>query len=100
LLDDALSGVHATLNDVSGGLVALRIGGKDAAALLAKGCTLDLHPKVFKPGQCAQSGIAKAGILLAKVDDETFDVYVRRSFAEYLALWLQRAGAEFGIRFG
>lgn len=100
LLDDALSGMHATLNDITGAQLALRISGKNAATLLAKGCTLDLHPRVFSKGQCAQSGIAKAGILLAKVDDTTFDVCVRRSFAEYVALWLQRAGTEFGIRFG
>ena len=71
-----------------------------AAALLAKGCTLDFHPRVFSAGQCAQSGLAKTSVLIAMVDDRpTFDVIVRRSFAEYLALWLQHSGAEFGIQF-
>ena len=99
LLDDAISGMHATLNDLSGGQIALRVTGRNASAVLSKGCTLDLHPKVFLTGQCAQTGLAKASILLAKVTDSVFDIYVRRSFAEYLALWLQRAGAEFGVRF-
>jgi sarcosine oxidase subunit gamma len=100
LLDDALQGMHASMNVVTGGQVAMRIGGDNAVALLAKGCTLDLHPKTFLAGQCAQTGLAKAGILLSKVDyTPTFDVIVRRSFAEYLAKWLQRAGAEFGIQF-
>jgi sarcosine oxidase subunit gamma len=92
--------MHASMNVVTGGQVAMRIGGDNAVALLAKGCTLDLHPKTFLAGQCAQTGLAKAGILLSKVDyTPTFDVIVRRSFAEYLAKWLQRAGAEFGIQF-
>lgn len=100
LLDDALEGMHAALNVFSGGQVAMRISGDNAAALLAKGCTLDLHRKAFLAGQCAQTGLAKASILIGKVDDApTFDVFVRRSFAEYLALWLQHAGAEYGIRF-
>lgn len=100
LLDDALQGMHASMNVVTGGQVAMRISGDNAVELLAKGCTLDLHPKTFLPGQCAQTGLGKAGILLSKVDDTpTFDVIVRRSFAEYLAIWLQRAGSEFGIQF-
>ena len=100
LLDDALDGTHASLNVVTGGQVAMRISGDNAAALLAKGCTLDLHPKVFLAGQCAQTGLAKAGILLSKADNTpAFDVIVRRSFAEYLALWLQNSGAEYGIQF-
>jgi len=100
LLDDALGNMHASLNVLNGGQVAMRISGDNAVALLAKGCTLDLHPKTFLTGQCAQTGLAKAGILLSRVDDNpTFDLIVRRSFAEYLALWLERAGKEFGIQF-
>ena len=100
LLEDALHGMHASLNDLTGGQVAMRISGDNATALLAKGCTLDLHATTFSTNQCAQSGLAKASVLISKVDDgPTFDVFVRRSFAEYLALWLQHAGAEYGIRF-
>jgi sarcosine oxidase subunit gamma len=78
----------------------MRISGENAAAVLAKGCTLDLHPKTFHSGQCAQTGLAKASILIGKVDDvPTYDIFIRRSFAEYLALWLQHAGAGYGIRF-
>ena len=100
MLQEALSGMHASLNVVTGGQVAMRISGDDASAMLAKGCTLDLHPKAFHPGQCAQTGLAKASILIAKVDDvPTYDIFIRRSFAEYLALWLQHAGAGYGIRF-
>lgn len=100
LLQDALDGRHATLNVLTGGQVALRLSGGNATDVLAKGCTLDLCTDVFATGQCAQTGLARAGILIGKRDDApTFDIFVRRSFAEYVALWLQRAGTEYGIRF-
>ena len=100
LLDDAFGSMHASLNVLTGGQVTLRISGENASTLLSKGCTLDFHPRNFSAGQCAQSGLGKAGVLIGMMDDSpTFDVIVRRSFAEYVALWLRRAGAEFGIRF-
>lgn len=99
-LETALDDIHASVNSLSGGYIAMRIRGNECAALLAKGCTLDLHPRAFSAGDCAQTGLGKANVLLAKVDDQpTVDLFVRRSFAEYVALWLQHAGAEYGIRF-
>jgi len=96
LLEEALGSMHASLNDLTGGHVAVQISGDNAVDVLAMGCTLDLHPASFPTGQCAQTGLARASILLAKVDDApTFDIFVRRSFAEYLALWLQKSGARF-----
>jgi sarcosine oxidase subunit gamma len=74
--------------------------GPGAREVLAKGCTLDLHPDEFKPGACAQSGLAKASVLLAMIDERpSFEIKVRRSFAEYVLLWLNYSGREFGISF-
>lgn len=99
-LQQATSKMHASVNDLSGGQVALQLNGPRARDLLAKGCTLDLHPQVFKPGDCAQSGLAKANVLLGLADDApTFVIVVRRSFSDYLCRWLARAGQEFGIAF-
>lgn len=99
-LQQATSQMHASVNDLSGGQVALLLEGARARDLLAKGCTLDLHPQVFKPGDCAQSGLAKANILIGLEEDApTFIIVVRRSFADYLGRWLARAGQEFGIVF-
>ena len=83
-----------SLVDVTGGQVLLRLGGSHVREVLAKGCTLDLHPRAFKAGQCAQTTLAKTSMLIALIDDApTFDIIVRRSFAEYAALWLQHSGA-------
>jgi sarcosine oxidase subunit gamma len=99
-LHHATSGMHASVNDLSGGQVALMLEGPGARELLGKGCTLDLHPQVFGLGDCAQSGLAKANVLLGVVEDSpTFIIVVRRSFADYLCRWLANAGREFGVSF-
>ena len=89
---------HASINDLSGGTVSYRLTGEEAGDLLSKGCTLDLHPSVFGFGSCAQTGLAKAGVVLCPLSDESgFDIVVRRSFADYLWQWLLRAGREYRI---
>lgn len=99
-LEGVLAGTHAAVNDVSGGHVALMLRGPHCRELLAKGCTLDLHAREFALGDCAQSGLAKANVLLALVDESpTFMIVVRRSFADYLCGWLAHAGRDHGIEF-
>ena len=99
-LKQATSGTHASVNDISGGQIALMLKGAKCRDLLAKGCTLDLHPGVFTHGDCAQSGLARANVLLALVDETpTFLIVVRRSFSEYLCRWLAHAGDDEGIAF-
>ena len=99
-LRQSLSGMHAAVNDVSGGNITYRVAGAAARDLFAKGCTLDFHPDVFRLGACAQSGLGKAPVLIGLIDDTpTFDVIVRRSFADYLHKWLRHAGREYGIEF-
>ena len=96
-LGENLSGQCYSLVDVTGGQVLLRLRGSHVREVLAKGCTLDLHPRAFKMGQCAQTTLAKTSMLIALIDDApTFDIIVRRSFAEYAALWLQHSSARAG----
>ena len=99
-LKHASTGLHASVNDISGGQIALMLQGPKCRDLLARGCTLDLHPGVFAVGDCAQSGLAKANVVLALVDDKpTFMVVVRRSFSDYLYRWLAHAGSDDGVTF-
>ena len=99
-LATALGGFHAAVNDVSGGHVALRIGGAEARTVLAKGCTVDLHPREFAPGQCARTGLARTIVLLGAVDDApTYAIIVARSFSDYLCRWLAHAARPHGVRF-
>jgi sarcosine oxidase subunit gamma len=92
----ALDGVFCSVVDNSSGLTTLHITGEYAAALLATDCPLDLHPREFKPGQCAQTRLARAGMTLSPLPDHAgFEVIIRRSFADYLLLWLQDAAVAF-----
>lgn len=90
-LEKKLAGMHVAVNDLSGGQVALHLAGSHVPDLLARGCTLDLHPAVFKAGDCAQSGLAKAVVLIGCIDaSPVYEIIVRRSFSEYLLRWLSQ----------
>lgn len=92
----AFDGAFASVVDNSSGLTMIHVTGDNAAALLATDCPLDLHPREFKPGQCAQTRIAKTGMTIAPLADGSgFEVIFRRSFADYLLLWLQDAAIAF-----
>lgn len=95
-LRQAFTGQHAAVIDVSESRTVIAISGPSARDVLARGCSLDLHPRVFQPGQCAQTGLAKANIMLDQVDGTPcYDVYVLKSFADYLWQWFWLVGRDF-----
>lgn len=82
--------------DVSQSYTALLLSGPCVRELLAKGCPLDLHPRTFGAGHCAQSTLAKARVLLRAVDEgAAIEAWFRNSFTEYAVRWLLDASAEF-----
>ncbi len=88
-LEVTLDGRVFAVSDLSSAQTVLRLSGIRALEILAKGCTLDLHPRVFGPGQCAQTNLAQApATLVPVVAGEVYEVIVRRSFADYLGRWL------------
>jgi sarcosine oxidase subunit gamma len=92
----ALEGVFSSLVDNSSGLTMVEISGDNAAGLLASDCPFDFHPRVFKPGQCAQTRLAKAGMTITPMrGGRGFEVIIRRSFADYIGLWMKDAAVEF-----
>jgi sarcosine oxidase, subunit gamma len=104
-LREALADARAAITELSDGRVALSLAGPNARDVLAKGCPLDLHPNTFRPGQCAQSLLAKADVLLHLREDDprsgaAFDLYVARSFVHYVWTWLEDAGLEYGVQVG
>lgn len=91
-LQAALAGRHAGLIDLGAARAVREIGGTGARDLLARGCAIDLHPRRFGPGRCAQTLLARTQILLHQTDAApTFRLFVRPSFAAYLDLWLADA---------
>lgn len=90
-----LAGIHHSVVDLSANRAIIEISGSDARTVLAKGCPLDLHAAAFGPGQCAQSLLAKSQVILQCVDaGATLRLFVRISFAPYVAEWLLDAAAE------
>jgi hypothetical protein len=77
---------HTCLNQASCGLSALST------------------PGAFAPGRCAQTGLARAAVLLAPLGDpdasgseDGMDLVVCQSFADYLLDWLAAMAGERGL---
>lgn len=95
-LQTKLTNVFSAVTDVSGAYTVLEVSGNSARALLLKGSPLDLHHRVFSVGQCAQSVMAKTNVILWQTHDKpVYKIIVRRSFADYLGLWLLDAAREY-----
>jgi sarcosine oxidase subunit gamma len=82
---------------VSAQRITLRLTGSRARDVLAKGCSIDLHPRSFCRGSSAQTTLGQAGVVLLALADsgDDYAILVRSSFAGYLADWLADAAVEF-----
>jgi sarcosine oxidase subunit gamma len=97
-LRGALAAMHHAVTDVSSGYTVLHLGGASAREVLAQGCPLDLHPRVFNDDACAGSHFFKASMWLWRADGPaSFEVLVRRSFMGYVWLMLERCTRECGL---
>ena len=97
-LRDVLAGAAASIVDVSANRAVLQIQGGRARELLASGTPIDLHPRVFVLGRCAQTLVAKAQVLIERSDKDAFHLYLRSSYASYSADWLLDAAADSNFR--
>jgi len=92
LLEAAFTGRPHSAVDVSANRVAIDLTGIDRLDLLATGCALDLHPRVWSEGACAQTLLARVPVLLQERANAT-RLFVRPSFAAWLTDWLAAAAA-------
>ncbi|WP_323120174.1 sarcosine oxidase subunit gamma [Burkholderia alba] len=92
-LAQAVQGAYAAAVDVGSGYTVVEISGDKVRDVLARGCPLDLHPRGFGVGQCAQSHYFKASVVLVPTGDATFEIVVRRSFADYFCRMMLDAAA-------
>jgi sarcosine oxidase subunit gamma len=86
-LERSLAGVHHSVVDVSAARAVIELSSDDRHELLSNGCGLDLHPRSWGNGMCAQTLLARVPVLLQERDSAT-RVFVRPSFAGYLVDWL------------
>jgi sarcosine oxidase subunit gamma len=92
-LAPAFGEAYAAAVDVGSGYTVVEIDGARSRELLSRGCPLDLHPRLFKEGQCAQSVFFKAAIVLIPAGEDRFEIVVRRSFADYFCRIMLDAAA-------
>jgi sarcosine oxidase subunit gamma len=96
-LAEALSGIHGAVTDITAGRAVFRLSGPSALDVLAKGCPLDLHPRTAGPGYVAGSVLAKITALIHLRDRDLVDIYLSRSYGDYLWAWLEEAGSDCGL---
>lgn len=97
-LRTAFAGQHAAACDVSESRAILALKGPQARDVLMRGVSLDLHPRAFRVGQCAQTGLSRCNVMLHLVDDApTFEIYVLKSFSDYLWRWLETVARDFNL---
>jgi sarcosine oxidase, subunit gamma len=78
-----LAAVPHAVVDVSANRAVLDLEGPGARDLVSTGCAIDLHPRMWRAGMCAQTLFARTQVILEQRDDAT-RVFVRPSFADYL----------------
>ena len=88
----------ASVVDVSGGQTVVNLSGSAVPMLLQKSSGYDFHNQNFGQGRCVQTTFAKASALFSRCEDGSVDLIIRRSFADYIALWLLDAATEYGCR--
>ncbi|BCW56298.1 MULTISPECIES: sarcosine oxidase subunit gamma [unclassified Arthrobacter] len=94
-LRDALGDGAGQVVDLSANRTTFELSGPRARAVLEKGCSLDLHPRVFKAGTAYSTEIANIPAILWKTGEDSFRIFPRASFAEFLGRWLLDAMREY-----
>ncbi len=96
-LREALAGQHIQIVNVSGGQTLLELSGEKVRELLMKSTPYDVHPSNFPVGKAVGTHFAKSQLIIRHTAEDVWELVVRRSFADYIWLWLQDASAEYGL---
>lgn len=91
-VEQALAGVPHSVVDVSHRNIGFTVSGAGAATLLAEGCPLDLDLAACPVGFCSRTVLGKCEVVLWRTAPDTFRIEAWRSFAPYLAAFLDQAG--------
>ncbi len=97
MLRKVLPGSIAIVN-VSGGYSLLTLSGESARKVMMKSTGYDVSTDHFPVGKVVNTMMAKAQVTLRALAPDSVEIIVRRSFADYLWRWLQRAGDEYGLQ--
>jgi sarcosine oxidase subunit gamma len=99
---DLIGALTAALGDAPGQVVDLsanrttfELSGPRARAVLEKGCAVDLHPRSITPGTALSTEVGNIPVVLHKSGEDSFRLFPRASFADFLGRWLLDAMREY-----
>ena len=90
-------GGQIALVDVSGGQTLLLIQGECATQVMMKSTSYDVGLRNLPPGKVVSTTFAQAEVMVRRVNENAFELILRRSFSDYLWAWLRDAASEFGF---
>jgi len=85
-LERALAGLPHSVVEVSAARAILEVESAVRLDLLPQGCGIDVHPRSWREGMCAQTLLARVPVILQEREAST-RIFVRPSFANYLVDW-------------
>jgi len=88
---------HFAITNVSGGQTVLTLSGNDAVNVLKKSIGYDLRDSNFPVGKVVTTTFVKTQAVIRRTGEQQWELVIRRSFADYVWLWLQDACAEYGL---
>lgn len=88
---------HFQIVNVSGGQTIFELSGPDAINVLKKSAPLDFHQSEFPVGKAVNTKFAKSTAQIYRKSTDIWELVVRRSFSDYLWLWIQDASMEYGL---
>ena len=99
----AFTAEEGVVTELGHSRTVLRVSGRAARSVLAKGLPVDLDPRVFPSQAFAQSAIHHISLLIHRIDEgddaaPVFELYVARGFAVSFWDWLTEAATEPGYR--
>ena len=94
-LREALADGAGQVVDLSANRTTFELTGPRARAVLEKGCSLDLHPRVLSAGTALSTEIGNIPVVLWKTGEDSFRIFPRASFADFLGRWLLDAMREY-----
>ncbi|MBI3370897.1 MAG: hypothetical protein HY017_03940 [Betaproteobacteria bacterium] len=96
--DGAALGEEAVVTEIGHSRTIVRAAGAEARTLLNRGLPIDLDFTAFPVDAFAQSVIHHMPVLVHRVGDSDFDVYVARDYAVSFWEWLTGAARSLGCQ--
>ena len=93
-LEQALAGQDAAIINVSDARRVIRVSGDKARLVLMKGTSVDLLHEDVTPGFVRRARFADLATLIHCVGDDAFDLYLFRSYHDYVRRWLDQTSRE------